>query len=399
MSAFPDRPDHFVQWLNKGFPQLVQQTEFVPRRLFGQYVGEQLDKVVAETSLNLRWIDEEATLICQNELDNITVRLISGGDLKAKYVILATGNFPPTDPLPLQKIGKPDCARYAWSDTALRGLPDSGSVLLLGSGLTAIDQILALDVSSFRGNIFMLSRRGLLPCKHKHVPSWSPDWTQTLPHTARGLLSEVRREVKRAISNNNDWRAVIDSLRPHAERIWEALSVKERQRFLRHLRPYWEVHRHRYPPQVQRILNKLRAQNRLCIIAGRILDCRDVTNGIEIRYRERNPGKEKRLRVDRIVNCSGHDANLRKFQDPLTRSLFLHGLARPNALSLGLDVTKDGALLGATGIPSENLFAVGPLRKGCLWETTGVPEIRVQVETLARHIAAQLGVKLPSEPV
>lgn len=389
MSAFPDRPDHFVEWLNKSAPALARSTEFVPRRLFGQYIGEQLDRTLAETPLNLQWIDEEAFSIRRNESGMVVVQLLSGSELEAKYVILATGNFPPADPLPLGQNER-RYARYAWSDDALKELPDSASILLLGSGLTAIDQVLALHAAAFRGHIYMLSRRGLLPSMHNLGNSWPAEWTQSLPQTARGLLSAVRQEIRQAISNNTDWRAVIDSLRPNSHGIWQALPLEEQKRFLRHIRPYWEVHRHRYAPQVQRVLDKLRAQNRLTVIAGRVLECRYEPHGTEVRYRTRTTGEKSILRVHHIVNCTGPEADVRRLQDPLTRSLMSQGLARPNALSLGLDVTEDGALLDDAGIPSETLFAVGPLRKGCLWETTAVPEIRVQTETLAGRVAAQL---------
>jgi uncharacterized NAD(P)/FAD-binding protein YdhS len=104
----------------------------------------------------------------------------------------------------------------------------------------------------------------------------------------------------------------------------------------------------------------------------------------------RGSTQESTPHVDRIVNCTGPEANFREVVDPLTCSLVVQGMARPDALSLGLDVTEDGALLDAAGIPSQTIFAMGPLRKGRLWETTAVPEIRVQAKTLADRLAYQL---------
>lgn len=390
MSAFPGRPDHFVEWLSKRLPELAGPTEFVPRWFFGQYVGEQLECTLAATPLKLCWIGEEAFSIERDESGEVVVRLLSGSKLRARYLVLATGSFPPADPLPLRQNGRLGYARYAWSDDALQGLPDLGSVLLLGSGLTAIDQVLALHATAFRGHIYMLSRRGLTSWEHNLGYNWPTNWTQSLPRTARGLLSAVRSEVRKATSSNSDWRAVIDSLRPDSQRIWQALPLEEQKRFLRHVRPYWEVHRHRYAPQVQRVLDKLQAGNRLRVIAGRVLECHHRSPVNEVRYRMRGSGQESTLQVDRIVNCTGPEADFRKVQDPLTRSLVLQGLARPDALSLGLDVDEDGALLDDAGIPSQNIFAMGPLRKGRLWETTAVPEIRVQAKTLAGRLAYQL---------
>jgi uncharacterized NAD(P)/FAD-binding protein YdhS len=390
MSAFPDRPDHFVDWLGKSAPTLAHPTEFVPRRLFGQYVGEQLDHALEETSLKLSWIDEEAVAIHLGESQKVVVQLLSGSELTTKYAVLATGNFPPTDPLPLRQKISSSYVRCARSDDALRGLSDSSSILLLGSGLTAIDQVLALHATAFQGRIFMLSRRGLLPYTHDCRENWPTDWTRSLPRTARGLLAAVRREVRLAEYRGSDWRAVIDSLRSNSHKIWQALPLDEQKRFLRHVRPYWEVHRHRQAPRVQELLVHLQEANQLCLIAGRVLACRCGPTGAKVRCRMRTTGKEFTLRVDRIVNCTGHEADLRKLQNPLTQSLVSQDLARPNPLSLGLDVAEDGALIGGGGIPSQALFAIGPLRKGCLWETTAVPEIRVQAEALAELLATRL---------
>lgn len=131
MSAFPDRPNNFVDWLSKHAPDLARPAEFVPRRLFGQYIGEQLECTLAETPLNLTWINEEALSIRHNESGMTVVQLRSGAELGAKYVILATGNSPPSDPLPFRQNGRPSYVRYVWSGDALQGLPDSGSILFL----------------------------------------------------------------------------------------------------------------------------------------------------------------------------------------------------------------------------------------------------------------------------
>jgi uncharacterized NAD(P)/FAD-binding protein YdhS len=386
MSAFPDDPDHFVEWLRLHIPTLAHSTGFVPRHVFGEYVGEQFD-ACAGKSLNLQWLQEEAASLREDDSDAV-IQLLSGPELTAKHVVLATGNFPPNDPLPMGINERHVYAHYAWSEDALTGIPEAGSILLLGSGLTAIDQVLALHAAGFQGRIYMLSRRGLLPSVHRLCDRWPADWTRALPYTARGLLATVRWDAKQAHNRGSDWRAVIDALRPHSQEIWQSLPCDEQRRFLRHVRPYWEVHRHRYAPQVQCVIDELQAANRLNVIAGRVLECRYEANSAEVRYCMRNTAEEAMLRVDRIVNCTGAEADFRKLQDPLTRSLISHGLARPDPLSLGLDVDNDGAVVSACGKPSKTIFAIGPLRKGCLWETTAVPEIRVQAKTLAQRLSA-----------
>jgi uncharacterized NAD(P)/FAD-binding protein YdhS len=391
MSAFPDQPNHFVEWLSKRAPAAADPNQFAARALFGEYIGELFHRTLAETTLNLQWIDGEALSI-RREADTLAVQLVSGSELRTRYLILATGNFPPTDPAPFRKNETLAYVKYAWSDNALQDLPgsESNSVLLLGSGLTAIDQVLTLHAAAFKGSIYMLSRRGLAPCMHHLGNRWPAEWTMHLPATTRGLLSAVRHEVRKAVSSGSDWRAVIDSLRPHTQKIWQALPSNEQKRFLRHVRPYWEVHRHRYAPQLQRVLDDLQKANRLTVIAGRVLECRYERHCAEVRYQTRTNREVSILRVDRIVNCTGPEADFRKLNDSLTQSLILQGLARPDALSLGLDVAEDGALLDVGGTPSRSLFTIGSLRKGCLWETTAVPEIRNQARDLAGRLVAEM---------
>lgn len=392
MSAFPDQPEHFVAWLGQHMPAIAGAGEFVPRSLFGAYVGEQFDRTLAETKHDLQWMNDEAISIRAPESHLHTVELRSGSRLQTRYVVLSTGNFPPTDPAPFGKNGKHTYVKYAWSDNALRDLPnsESASILLLGSGLTAVDQILALHATEFRGHIYMLSRRGLMPCTHRLGDRWPTDWTQNLPNTALGLVRAARNEIRNAIAEGCDWRPVIDSLRSCTQKIWLTLPARERARFLRHVRPHWEVHRHRYAPQVQSVVDDLQSANRLTVLAGRVLECRYDSQCAEVLYQNRNSRQESILRVDRIVNCTGPEANFRRMNDPLTQSLMSQKLARSDGLSLGLDVTGDGALIDANGTPSQSLFAIGPLRKGCLWETTAVPEIREQARDLALYLAEQL---------
>ena len=129
--------------------------------------------------------------------------------------------------------------------------------------------------------------------------------------------------------------------------------------------------------------------------AGRITGYREDAEGVEISYRDRKSGTLVKLRVDRVVNCTGPESDYRRVGSPLLTSLFKGGLARPDELSLGLDVAEDGALLDAHGTPSDFLYALGPLRKGVLWESIAVPELRVQVSDLAKLLSASCAAEHP----
>jgi uncharacterized NAD(P)/FAD-binding protein YdhS len=53
---------------------------------------------------------------------------------------------------------------------------------------------------------------------------------------------------------------------------------------------------------------------------------------------------------------------------------------------LGLDATRAGALVAHDGIVQDGFYAIGPLLKGVLWESTAMPEIRVQAASIAAEI-------------
>lgn len=190
-----------------------------------------------------------------------------------------------------------------------------------------------------------------------------------------------------------DWRAVIDSLRPQTQVLWRALTATEKKRFLRHLRPYWDSHRHRIAPEVAATISQVQQSRQLLFHAGCIQSYEEWDDGVDVTYRPRHQHELHTLRVDRVINCTGPECNYRRLQHPLMVNLLAAGLIRPDPLALGLEVNTNGALVGATGAASRQLFTLGPPQKGGLWETTAVPEIREQAQALAQHLLQSLKAK------
>jgi uncharacterized NAD(P)/FAD-binding protein YdhS len=386
MSAFADDPEHFLRWARLNYDVGVEPDAFLPRRVYGQYVASLLPELCDAHEGRLEWRQDEAFSISRTG-ERAEVRLRSGPKIVADRVVLAVGNFRPSDP-PLP--GKPNrSSRYvpfAWSAGALQGVEREQSVLLIGSGLTSVDLSLALRARDFRGTIHILSRHGVIPEWHETTAPWPPFWNEDSPRTARGLLRLVREQAWQAIRQGSGWRAVIDSLRPMTAQIWQSLPQAEKRRFLRHVKPYWEVHRHRVSPQIAGLMMYQVLKDDLHIHTGRVTHYQENEYTVEVTYRDRRTGGEERLYVDRVINCTGPETDCRRLDDPLISSLRAQGLARPDPLFLGLDVDEEGALLDRDGMPSDCLFTAGPPRKGHLWETTAVPEIRVQVADLVRRL-------------
>jgi uncharacterized NAD(P)/FAD-binding protein YdhS len=386
MSALPDDSEHFVRWARRNYSPNVQGGSFLPRAVYGRYLDSLLKEVATRSGRHLPWFRDQALTLTQ--IDGLySAQLKSGRKLLAKAVVIATGNVPPGDPsLPGLTDGATKYFAFSWSQEALEGLRGNATVLLIGAGLTSVDLAIGLASTGIHGTIHMLSRRGLLPQPHKHAETWPQFWNEKCPRTVRGLLRLIRNQVRAAAVAGIDWRGVIDALRPVTSEIWNSLSDEERRRFMRYARPYWEVHRHRLAPEVSERLSCLIQEGRIEVHAGRITHYREEDTHATVTYRRRRDRQTEVLNVDRVINCTGPEADWRRLDNSLLSSLFAQGLARPDSLFLGLDVDRYGSVRNDQGVASRSLFAIGPVRKGSLWETTAVPELRQQASSLAEQI-------------
>jgi uncharacterized NAD(P)/FAD-binding protein YdhS len=395
MSAWPDAPDDFLRWARTHYDAAVQTRSFPPRSVYGAYVGSLLETTLSNCGRErFQWIQDEA-LSLHRRKSKLAVQTKVGAELRSRVVVLATGNFPPANPrMPGLKTSTSLYFHFPWASDALENLPPGGSVLLVGSGLTSVDLIMALKSKGFRGIIHVLSRKGLFPRprrQQRQDEPWPLFWDETSPRTVRGLLRLIRVQVQAAAEKGIDWRGVIDSLRPVTQDIWRSLPLEEQKRFLRHARVYWDVHRHRLAPEIGDILADMQTEGQVRLHTGAIIRYSEDHDDAEIHYWDRESRTEKALRAHRVINCTGSETDCRRIDDSLITSLFVQGLARPDPLFLGLDVDEHGALTDYKGTPSHLLYAIGPTRKGCLWETTTVPEIRVQAAVLGERLADMLG--------
>jgi len=389
MSALADNPLHFLRWAREHYSDQAQPNDYLPRRVYGKYVESILCDAIEENPERFEWKRDEALSITQaHGKANIVLR--SGNKILADVVVLALGNFPPTDlKLPGRREYDQRFVANPWSLNALDNIAPENSVLLVGSGLTSVDVAISLRERGFKGKIRVISRHGLLPQTHKRTAAWPARWDHSHPRSLRGLLRLIRSEVAKAEKEGADWRAVIDSIRPFTQSIWCSLGRREQRRFLRHLRAYWDVHRHRVAPEIGKLLEKEMAEGQLEIHAGRITEYREQGDSVEVSYRNRGDRESRKICVDYVINCTGPDGDCRRTDSPLLNNLLDQQMVRPDTLFLGLDTAENGALLDARGVPSDFLYTVGPLRKGNLWETIAVPEIRLQVSELAFHLLSR----------
>ncbi len=380
MSAFPDDPDHFVRWLEaRGVADAADA--FISRVTYGEYLRELLERTLATAGDRLTVIRDEVRDL---EPGKAGVRLtLAGGTLDADAAVLAVGNLPPHSPPGLD----PDALsseRYKgdpWDPTVPDGLSDDNTVVTVGTGLTMVDVVLLLDARGFRGRIVALSRRGLLPRPHGDFADWRR--IDERPDTiASQLLHNVRTRGK-AIG----WRNAVDELRPFTQAMWGNASEAERARFLRHLRPWWDVHRHRLAPEVWERLQAIRDRGQLEVHAGKTLGFVEKPEGVEIAWRPRGTDRRETLLAQRIVNCTGPQSDLLRTTEPLLRRLAERGVIRPDSAHLGIQVDNQAQTINAAGEINPGLYALGPMTRGAFWEIVAVPDIRQQTWTLARRLS------------
>jgi uncharacterized NAD(P)/FAD-binding protein YdhS len=398
MGASPDEPDGFLNFARAHDPR-VTAADFVPRHLYGDYLEHFLgesERAAAPGATLERAVDEVTKVEPVADGSSARVTGASGLDCIADRVVLALGNYPPEDPR-VADGGFYDSARYIrdpWARRASDAVDRSRPVLLIGSGLTMLDIALELVYRGVSVPMFAVSRHGLLPQPHRPVaaaaPHHRPPGIQTGPATAKAYLRAVRDQVRRLSAEGGDWRTVLDSLRPLTPALWHELGLEERARFLRHVRPFWEVHRHRAAPAAAAAFRQLIDTGRLRVRAARVLAYEAVGDVVRVAIRPRGATTLEQLEVGTVINCTGPSSDVRTLRDPLIDFLRSRGMVRPDPLGLGIDTADDGALLDARGVASRVIYYVGPLLKASHWESTAVPELRVHASRLAATVAESL---------
>lgn len=387
MSAFADDPAHFLEWLRgRGWPGAASNA-FAPRKLYGDYIADVLQRAAyAADGCLFRHIRGEV-VDARVAANKVTLRLSDDSTVEAAKVVFALGN-PASAPL---DHGSCETMGEQWHDSpwfgdALRVRFPGERILLIGAGLTAVDSVLALHGQSVPCDVSMISRRGLLPHVHNltRTPGSPPAFEA--PRSVRAMFRQLRAQIEVLRDADQCWRTAIDALRPVSNELWRGLPLVERRRFLRHLKTHWETHRHRMAPQVRQRLNDLVAQQSLKVISGRIRRVERKDGSLELAIAQRR--RESRLTVDRAINCTGIHEDYRRRPRHLIQALIENGLAAPNDLGIGFRTGEFGELIDAQGRPSTVLFTLGPPRRGDLFETTAVPEIRCQAEALARRLIA-----------
>ncbi len=390
MSGVAGDPDHLLRWASTAG---LGSLEFLPRQAFGRYLQDTLadaERRAAPLS-RLSPITSEVLGIRPGTGGRPVRLLLTGGSLEADLAILATGNRPPSPPVPFPD--NPWCITNPWAPGALDAVHDGHPVVILGTGLTMLDVATAVTADP-RTTVRAVSRHGMLPQVHRGRGGPADAiWLPALSDTDDPVrLAELIWQVRSAMASlPNHWQDVVDAVRPHVPSLWRRLPDRDKRLFVRHVARYWEVHRHRMPPATARRITELRCTGRLSVLRGRVTGITEVPGGLgreRLRIEVEQGSSVTDLAAGWLINATGPGTDLARTSDPLLRDLLGQGLGRPDPLRLGLDASPEGALLDAAGTPSSTLFTLGPTLRGIRYETTAIPEIRDQAAALAGLLTA-----------
>lgn len=396
MSLIPDQPTHFNDWLEStgalDADPAARRSEgrnFPARAVFGTYVAEQL----AALGPRVTHVVAAAETV-EARGDGYRIRTGDGAIIEAGLVVLAVAHAPPSPPSALARAlaTHPRFVPDPWQAGALEAVRPDDRVLIVGTGLTMADIVASLERLGHRGEIVALSRRGLRSRGHPalvHEPFG--DFSTDPARSAGALVRRIRAAVAQAGEAGQSWHCVLDQVRLQGSLIWNALPQPERARLLRHLRPFWDVHRFRIAPQVEEVLDRRITEGTLDLRAASLREVTVADDAIHVTLRARRTGEVTQETFDAVITATG-PAHGRVFADnPVLASLERAGLARPDTLRLGIEVAPDGRCIGAAGVPTPGLYVAGPLARGTVGELMGLPDVTNYAIRIAGEVAARLG--------
>lgn len=391
MGLFAEHTDAFLRHAADG-TRAVKGTDFLPRRLFGEFIEAQLRRrMEAACQRGQRFVVHHVAARRIDARDGgYAIGLVDGRRIEVDAAVMALGAL---SPRPLASVTAQALASGAYEldpwKLATHRVPPR-RVVVIGTGLTAVDTLLSASMRWPQAELLAVSRHGRLPFVHTELPTAPYPFQAGLNESLleSGSLPTMLQAVRAAMAgaHDTDWRSVIDGMRPVNAALWQSLDARGRRQFLRHLRWLWESARHRMAPASAAALQQLFDEGRLQVRAARVTGV-DGNGPLQLALRDRRRQTVDTLQADLVIQATGLDTAVAYSGHPLLSQMLADGLACADPLQLGVAARPDGNLVGADGTPRPGLYALGSLLRGNLWECTALPEIRVA----AHHLADRLG--------
>lgn len=389
MSAFPDQPDHLVNWLRTRSeydltPEHELRERFIPRMIYGDYLRSLMHHDLPDVAIT----NGEAVDIEPRGL----IQLADGRRIEAQRIVLATGNEAPADLPGAEALQHhPAWAGNPWLPWHERLPPATGTIVLLGTGLTTVDAIITLRALGWLGRIHAVSRHGWLPHAHFRgieYPDFPPAGVDLAELGLQKLIALMEQHCARLRELGANPAIIVDKMRPHTQRIWQRFSLEERLTFAREHAARWNVLRHRIAPEIHAQVSSAQLTGQLQVHAANIERVEAAGDRVRVLL---DGGKQ--LEGDLVLNATGPQTRFSATRSTLLRNLLRRGLIASDDMDMGARIDGDHTVIDRSGNRSALLLALGPLLRGTYWETIAVPELRGQ----ARRVAETLLGK-PVEP-
>lgn len=410
-SADPLDTGHGDRWaaqvgLTSSDPEVMTTTGLFPsRRDFARYLSDSFAEHVQENQSGSHLEHRCARVIGLSEHDGaIRVELGDQPPLIADQVVLATGNSPPRLPTTLVPfVDHPAMVGSPWQGARLDQIDSDASVTVMGSSLTSVDVLASLMRRGHRGPITVFSRRGQRPREQRppepvpdplpetwlvdringRVPGWLSRVLRKNP-SVRAVLAAMRQRIRDGETAGEAWQVGFDELRDVVWQVWPQLPLAEQQRYLRQVRPWYDVHRFRLSPASEALVTPAIASGQIRVLSARLQGLgRSTANeaGLTVTLAGRDD-PVMRIHCDAFINCAGLDVFGEPAAGSLESSLLASGILSRHPTGLGFRVDAHHRVLDSKGLANKQIRLIGPATAGCFGDPVGAMFIAVQINRL-----------------
>ncbi len=397
--VLPGEPGKFDDWLKSSgvldddpVALLPDGRAYPHRAVFGRYIDGELRTAAARPdAAPFRHVQAKALAVRRAEC-GYRVTLDNGAEIPADLVVLAVSHPAPGVPRQVQNlVGHEKFIADPWAPGIAKRIGVKDRVLIIGTALSTADIIATLDGAGHTGGIVAISRRGLISRRRGVAqPGHFGDFTSQPSRTALALTKTVRRTIRDAAQAGSCWEAVIETLREQGFGIWAALPETEKKRFLRHVRPFWDVHRYQLAPPLADIMAKKTREGLLEIRACRILNARVQEGRFLLSLLRRHAGVPHEEAFDVIVNCTGPDHSRILVTNPVLAALAADGMLQADRFGLGIATDGRARVIDGAGRANDSLYVAGPLARAAFGELMGLPQVSLHAAFVADRLIERM---------
>lgn len=236
----------------------------------------------------------------------------------------------------------------------LDGIPARSRIMIMGTGLTAIDTAISVWEHLPLAHIDFVSNHGEFP--QLHIPE------KDEPLRMRFKLPEkvtVRYVFDRFEEHKvHGWRSLMSTFRRQWNDVWTRMDSRQRKIFLKHYKHLYDVHRHKMVPQTKAYLD----QHSYQVWSVDAYDWNVVPH-----Y---------------TFNATG--ISTLPYENDLLVNMQQRGICCFSRSMLGVTTNQQCKVVGST----DNVWLVGAYLKDTFWECTAIPDIknhiRIAVEDMTQ---------------